>query len=153
VPPVWSRGRAPGWRVRGQSRLEAVSFWAFGHQKETVNLSSFLYFANSVVQTSADMIQYIDAAQSSTYHVYHCIGIWVNQYSTWGVFCCRWRVAYPSHHLTNQNLGIDDFAHCDFDDFEENQHKSLLTFPWLLCSSLTFQVFAVSGQCMQLFVC
>ena len=79
---------------QGRSRPEAVSLWAFGRQKEMANLPTFQHFANSVVQTSADMIHYIAAARNN---VYYCIGLWVNQYSTWG----RCRVAYLSDHLTN----------------------------------------------------
>ena len=59
------------------------------------------------MQTSGDMIHYISAARNS---VYRCTGLWINQYLTWGVFCCWWWVAYASDHLTNRNLGLDDFV-------------------------------------------
>jgi len=97
------KGKSPWSGGQGRSPPESVSLWAFECQKETANLPTFLYFANSVVQKSA-VIHYIAAAQ---YSVYRCISLSVNQYSSWGVFCCRWRVACPSDHLTSRNLGLD----------------------------------------------
>jgi len=62
--PQWVHWQSPWSGVRWQSPPEAVSLWAFGHQKEMSNLPTFPYFANSVVQTSADMIHYIAAARN-----------------------------------------------------------------------------------------
>jgi len=58
--PSGSIGRDPdrdqGTRRTGRSPPEAVNLWAFGRQKEMANLQTFLYFANSAVQTSVEKI-------------------------------------------------------------------------------------------------
>jgi len=70
----------------------------------------FLYFANSLVETSVNMIYYIATARISVYRSIG-LGLWVNEYSTlWDVICCRWWVTCHSIYLTNRNLGHDDFV-------------------------------------------
>jgi len=88
--PQWGPGTEPLVRRSGAKlswSCKLLSIWA---SKGDGKFANFSVFCTSIIQMSADTQLLLGIAFTAVY----CTGLWVNQYSTWGVFCCRWRVAY-----------------------------------------------------------